>query len=141
MRHLHLPPTLHRVLTVTLSASFAANAVLMLALPRWWYDSVPGVALRGPFNLHFIHDIGVAYLAASVGLAWRAWSPAGAPAALVAALFLGLHAAVHVVDLLAGRCGWESAKVDIVSVLLPAVLAAVVAPGGNAAAARSAPRT
>ena len=40
----------------------------MLARPEIWYYSIPGVTGTGPLNLHFIRDIGCAYLVAAAGL-------------------------------------------------------------------------
>ena len=41
---------------------FTANGLAMLAVPLTWYDAVPGVPATGPFNSHFIRDIGAIYL-------------------------------------------------------------------------------
>jgi hypothetical protein len=39
-----------------------ANGSYMLAAPSRWYLSVPGVTTTGPFNQHFIRDIGLIFL-------------------------------------------------------------------------------
>ncbi|UCI07187.1 hypothetical protein [Mesorhizobium sp. B1-1-8] len=38
------------------------NGIFMLALPADWYLSVPGVTTTGPFNQHFVRDIGLVFL-------------------------------------------------------------------------------
>ena len=47
----------------------------MLAAGPLWYETVPGVPDTGPFNPHFVQDIGVAFLVAGLALAARAWRP------------------------------------------------------------------
>ena len=39
-----------------------ANGLTMLANPDAWYGLLPGVVQTGPFNPHFVRDIGAAYL-------------------------------------------------------------------------------
>ncbi len=48
----------------------AANGLVMLGVPAAWYAAVPGVAATGPFNAHFIRDIGIAYLLCGAALTW-----------------------------------------------------------------------
>ena len=60
------------------------NGAMMLVAPGPWYEAVPGVTGTGPFNSHFIRDIGAAYLACAAGLGWwaaRRTGPAGAESA------------------------------------------------------------
>jgi hypothetical protein len=106
-----------------LAIGLAANALWMLADPRLWYDTIPGVSLTGGFNQHFVRDIGCAYLATAVALAWRARSPAAWPAAMLGAFFLLLHGGLHVADLWLGRCTPAGFLRDAPSVILPALLA------------------
>lgn len=114
-----------RVLAIALGLSGAANGVFMLAAPPLWYDSVPGLAHTGPFNPHFVSDIGVAYLVASVALLARAWRPRYWPAAIAGAAFMCGHAIIHVFDIVLERTG--NAGVDVWLVIVPALLAAWVA--------------
>ena len=94
----------------------------MLADGARWYDSVPGLAHTGPFNPHFVADIGAAYLVASLALIARAWRPRYWPAAVAGAGFMVAHALIHVADLTMERSGdW---RVDVFLVIVPAVLAA-----------------
>lgn len=69
-----------------------ANGAAMLALPGIWFRAVPGAAETGPANIHFIRDIGIAFLAA--GLALSLWRGERA-LALVALAFTGGHAVLH----------------------------------------------
>jgi hypothetical protein len=91
----------------------AINGLAMLGLPETWYGSVPGVAHTGPFNPHFVRDIGCAYLMAGGALVWFALRPAVRPAAWAGAIFLGLHALVHFWDFAAGREELHHLLVDL----------------------------
>jgi uncharacterized protein YjeT (DUF2065 family) len=111
-----------------LAALLAANGLAMLTAPREWYDAVPGVALTGPFNPHFVRDIGCAYVVAGLGLLWRALdAQRGMAAALAGAAFLILHAFVHIGEVIAGVCGTSALWRDAPGVIVPAVLALVLA--------------
>lgn len=111
-----------RILAAMLGIGGAANGVFMLAAPPLWYDSVPGLAHTGPFNPHFVMDIGVAYLVASLALIARAWRPRYWPAAIAGAAFMIGHAIIHVLDIVSERTG--NASVDVGLVIVPALLAA-----------------
>lgn len=100
----------------------AANGLFMLAAPAIWYDSVPGLPHTGPFNAHFVSDIGVAYLVASVALLARTWRSLYWPAAVAGAAFMCGHAIIHVLDIALERTG--NAGVDVWLVIVPALLAA-----------------
>jgi hypothetical protein len=95
----------------------------MLAAPAAWYMAVPGVAETGPFNPHFVRDIGAAYLAAGAPLLGLAIYPAARAAAQAGAAFLTLHALVHIWDAAAGREHVHQLLVDLPAVFLPPVLA------------------
>ena len=111
-----------RILAAVIGVGGAANGVFMLATPPLWYDSVPGLAHTGPFNAHFVSDIGVAYLVASVALLARAGRPRYWPAAVAGAAFMIGHAIIHVLDIVSERTG--NVAVDIGLVIVPALLAA-----------------
>lgn len=114
--------SIKRILATVLGIGGAANGAFMLAAPALWYDSVPGLQHTGPFNPHFVADIGVAYLVASLALLARAWRPRYWPAAAVGAAFMCGHAIVHVLDIVAERTG--NVNVDVGLVIVPALLAA-----------------
>ena len=106
-----------------LAVMLAANGLAMLFAGPWWYGIVPGVVATGPFNPHFVKDIGAAYLVAGVSLGAFALRPGKAFAALVgAAAFLTLHAAIHVGDALASpTCGHDLVR-DLPGIFLPALI-------------------
>jgi hypothetical protein len=49
-------------LAVLLGLALAANGIFMLASPEHWYVLVPGVTSTGPFNQHFLRDIGLIFV-------------------------------------------------------------------------------
>jgi peptidoglycan/LPS O-acetylase OafA/YrhL len=93
----------------------------MLSAPARWYDSIPSVAHTGPFNPHFVADIGAAFLAAGAGLIARAWRPRYWPAAAAGVGFLGLHALIHVFEIATGLSA--NPTQDLALVVAPAALA------------------
>jgi hypothetical protein len=100
-----------------------ANGVFMLLSPDGWYAAVPGVTTTGPFNQHFIRDIGLIFafmgLSFLVGVAkphlrLLLWS---APT-----LWLSGHALFHVWEVAVGICGPSALARDFAAVTLPALL-------------------
>lgn len=104
-----------------------ANGLFMLLAPATWYGLTPGVSATGPFNPHFVRDIGAAYGVAGGSLLALMRYAAAWPAALAGDCFLLLHAAVHVADALQGRIAPTHLLVDAVLVLLPALIALALA--------------
>lgn len=107
-----------RYVLLVLGLYHGANGLVMLGAPSFWYDAVPGVAATGPANGHFIRDIGLAFLAAATALVWAA---RGGPRALivVAVVFLGGHAACHLVEM--GLHGHAPVR-DLALIVLPGFL-------------------
>jgi hypothetical protein len=114
---------MRRAVAWILGIGLAANGLVMLGVPAAWYAAVPGIDATGPFNAHFIRDIGVAYFLCGVALPWFALSPAARPAAVIGAAFLALHAAIHLWDAAAGREHVHQLLIDLPSVFLPPALA------------------
>jgi hypothetical protein len=114
---------MHRTLSAVFAAGLAANGTFMLACPLAWYRAVPGVSETGPFNAHFVRDIGCAFLVSAIGFAWSAFDRQRArTAALVGSTFLCLHALVHLWDLVAGREAPHHLMVDFPAIVVPAAL-------------------
>ncbi len=110
------------------AASNAANAVWMLVAPAHWYRVLPaGVPDFGPFNEHFVRDIGVVFLMMAIALAWAAAAPARRVTIVaVVSLFYVLHAALHVFDTARGFVGPEHWGLDAGGIYLPALLMVAV---------------
>jgi hypothetical protein len=106
-----------------LGVAALANGSFMLLSPHAWYLTVPGVTSSGPFNQHFIRDIGVVFLllgaAFLVGIARPetrlfAWC--------AATLWLGCHALFHLWEVAVGMHGPSALARDFPAVTLPALL-------------------
>jgi hypothetical protein len=106
-----------------LGLALVANGLIMLTLPAIWYAHVPGVVDTGPFNAHFVREIGAAYLICGLALMWFAMRPVVRPAAQIGAAFLAVHALIHLWDTAAGCAAVEQLLVDVPTVLLPPALA------------------
>jgi AhpD family alkylhydroperoxidase len=92
------PRALWALIAALLALALFMNGVAMLGAPFWWYGFVPGVGATGPFNGHFVGDVGAAYVAAAVSLALAVGRLERAAAAPAAA-FLSLHALIHLIPL------------------------------------------
>ncbi len=105
-----------------------ANGAWMLVAPADWYARLPAaVPDTGPFNAHFVRDVGSAFVMMGCVLVAGALRPAWrVPALVVTTLFYVLHALVHVTDTLAGRLPPGHWTVDLPGVYLPAALLVVL---------------
>jgi len=110
-----------RIAAWVLGLMAAGNGAFMLAAGRRWYETIPGVTHTGPFNPHFVADIGAAYLVAGLALVARGWRGGYWPAALAGAAFFALHALIHVIDIASGHSALPG--MDAALVIAPAALA------------------
>ena len=105
-----------------------ANGIFMLVAPEAWYFAVPGVTTTGPFNQHFIRDIGLIFLL--LGTAYLTgvarphmrgvlWSGA--------AIWLSGHALFHFWEVAVGICSVSVLPRDFPAVTLPAIIAIALA--------------
>jgi hypothetical protein len=114
---------MRKAIAAILGLLLAANAVAMIFAPVGWYDAVPGIGATGPANLHFIRDIGCAYLVSALGLLWLILAPRIAwPAAFAGGAFLALHALTHLADAVAGRESRHALMGDLGPIFLPAII-------------------
>jgi peptidoglycan/LPS O-acetylase OafA/YrhL len=111
---------MQRWIAAILAVFNVANGFVMLFASSAWWNNVPGVPDTGPFNLHFVQDVGVAFVVAGLALGARAWRPALWPAAVAGAGFLAAHAVIHLVMIASGH---DHAGADLAAVILPAALA------------------
>jgi hypothetical protein len=112
-----------RILAAALALILGGNGLVMLFAGLWWYGAVAGVPATGPYNPHFVRDIGAAYLVVGASLAAFAIRPRQAwPAVAAAAAFLTLHAAIHVFDAVCGTKPLADMVRDFAGVYLPALI-------------------
>jgi hypothetical protein len=100
-----------------------ANGLFMLAAPADWYFSVPGVTTTGPFNQHFVRDIGLIFL--FVGTAFLVGAARPRHRILLwsaATLWLCGHALFHFWEVAVGICAPSAIARDFAAVTLPALI-------------------
>lgn len=119
-----------RIVLVVLAAGLAFNGAHMLFGAEHWYGSLDSVPFTGPFNPHFVKDIGCAYIASAAGIALGAWRIEWlVPSALAPVAFLGLHAFVHVADAWAGaESAHHAGLVDAIGVYAPPLIVLLAMP-------------
>src|SRR4051812_9101033 len=115
---------LQRIVAIVLAIPLAAMALVMLFAPRAWYDAFPGVVDTGPFNPHFVRDLGSVFLVQAAVLVVFVVAKRPPVSALIAgAAFVTLHALVHIGELLNMSEGAAHVLLrDLPSVYLPTLL-------------------
>lgn len=104
-----------------------ANGIFMLVSPAGWYFAVPGVTTTGPFNQHFIRDIGIVFLFLGAAFLIGAARPQFRVVLWGAAtLWLACHALFHFWEVAVGICGASALARDFPAVTLPALLGAAL---------------
>ena len=112
---------MQRSIAGILAAFNVINGLAMLFAGSTWWVTVPGAPETGPYNPHFVQDVGAAFLAAGLALAVRAWRPRYWQAAMAGSGFLAMHAAIHLVMIAGGHD--HHAAADFATVMVPAALA------------------
>lgn len=105
-----------------------ANGIFMLVSPANWYFAVPGVTTTGPFNQHFVRDIGLIFLGVGAAFLLGVMRPLYRSVAWgAAAIWLSGHALFHLWEVAVGICGPSAMLRDFPAVTLPALLAVGIA--------------
>ncbi len=120
------PDALDRIaqLLVGLVALFALfNGGFMLWDPFGWYQAIGTVKFTGPPNQHFIRDIGLAYLASGLVLAFALPNLATRwLAAFAGSLWLAAHGSLHIWEMATGVCAPDIFWRDAPGVIGPPML-------------------
>lgn len=112
---------------VLLGIAAIANGTFMLVAPESWYFAVPGVTTTGPFNQHFVRDIGLIFLLLGGSFLLGAVQPHlrvllwAAPS-----IWLSGHALFHFWEVAVGICSASVIPRDFPAVTLPAVVGLVL---------------
>jgi len=115
-------------LATLLGLAAAANGLFMLVSPANWYFAVPGVTTTGPFNQHFLRDIGLIFVLIGIAMLTGVARPAARVALWsAAALWLAGHALFHLWEVAVGICGPGALVQDFPAVTLPALLTTILA--------------
>lgn len=110
-------------LAALFGAALLANGIFMLVSPQNWYFAVPGVTSTGPFNQHFLRDIGLIFL--FIGGAFLAGVARPRFRVLLwggATIWLSGHALFHFWEVAAGICSASVIPRDFPAVTLPALV-------------------
>lgn len=106
-----------------LGVAAVANGIFMLVSPEAWYFAVPGVTTTGPFNQHFIRDIGLIFLFIGTAFLTGAMLPRYRLVLWAApTLWLWGHALFHFWEVAVGICGPSVIVRDFPAVTLPALI-------------------
>lgn len=100
----------------------------MLLFPLSWYRDFPAdIPHTGPFNSHFVRDLGVAFLVVALAFAWSARNiDRSYPVHLALTIFLAGHALIHVVDIASGSLPHSHWFIDAPGVFVPALIMIVL---------------
>jgi hypothetical protein len=110
-------------LAAILGVSGIGNGLYMLASPESWYLAVPGVTTTGPFNQHFIRDIGLIFVLMGSGFLVGVARPHLRLAAWAApTVWLSGHALFHFWEVAVGICGPSALARDFPAVTTPALI-------------------
>lgn len=84
-----------RVVLLVIGGLWVSTGGAIFVDPRGFYDLTPGVAMMGPYNVHFIRDVGLGFLASGAMTALGAWRH-DRRLVLAGTLWPLLHALFHV---------------------------------------------
>ena len=104
------------------------NGLWMLVDPYGWYINLPAaVPDTGPYNEHFVRDIGCTFSTLGALLLSAAAVPSmGLPALVATAIFSTMHALVHVYDTARGFLAPSHWAIDFPGVYAPTILLIVL---------------
>jgi len=122
-----MPKALAIIAAVGMGIAALANGFFMLASPEGWYLAVPGVTTTGPFNQHFVRDIGLIFLGVGAAFLLGAARPRLRVFLWAAAsLWLTGHALFHFWEVAAGISAHSAMGRDFAAVTLPAIIGIVL---------------
>jgi len=84
-----------RIILFIIAAISILTGLYIFFAPQAFYDATPGLDLMGPFSVHFIKDVGLAFLASGGAMGWGALKFNRA-AAICGATWPLLHALFHI---------------------------------------------
>lgn len=103
-------------------AALLTGATAFLA-PMMFYTVTPGLEQMGPFNLHFIKDVGLAFIASGAAMTWGAWRR-NRSIAIAGAAWPAMHGLFHVsIQISRGLPSDFVMWFDVLAIIAPAFLA------------------
>lgn len=102
-------------------AYYLLTGLYIAILPHDFYVNAPGVQATGPYNMHFIRDVGFAFLASSVAIGYGIYASVK-PVMMFGALWLLIHGIFHLTLWMVHGMHLDSAAmIDLALVSIPAV--------------------
>lgn len=118
---------MNRIVLLGIGLTWLMTGIVVFADPRSFYDMTPGLSMMGPYSVHFIRDVGLAFVASAIATLAGAWQR-NRVLALAGVGWPFLHALFHV-QIWAHR-GFPLDRIaafDASAVFLPALLGATLA--------------
>ena len=102
-------------------AFYLLTGLYIAVLPHDFYLNAPGAQPTGPYNMHFLRDVGFAFLSSSVAIGYGIYSGVK-PVMVFGALWLLIHGLFHLTLWIVHGMQLDSAAmIDMVVVSIPAV--------------------
>lgn len=110
-----------RLLIWSLVAFYLFTGLYIAVLPHDFYLNAPGAQATGPYNMHFIRDVGFAFLTSSAAIGYGIYAGIK-PVMVFGALWLLIHGLFHLtLWVLHGMQLDSAALIDAVVVSIPAI--------------------
>jgi len=110
-----------RLLIWAFVAFYLLTGVYIAVLPHEFYLNAPGAQATGPYNMHFIRDVGFAFLSSSAAIGYGIYSGVK-PVMVFGSLWLLIHGIFHLtLWTIRGMQFDSAAMIDMMVVSIPAV--------------------
>ena len=110
-----------RILIWAFVAFYLLTGLYIAILPNDFYLNAPGAQGTGPYNMHFIRDVGFAFFSSSVAIGYGIYY-GNKPVMMFGALWLLMHGLFHLTLWMIHGMQFDSAAIiDMVVVSIPAV--------------------
>ncbi|MEQ8860068.1 MAG: hypothetical protein RIC56_15595 [Pseudomonadales bacterium] len=100
---------------------YLATGLFISVLPLVFYETGPGVSDTGPYNMHFLRDVGFAFTVSALGIAYGLRQKLK-PLLVFGTAWLAMHGLFHLVVWFM-HPSIEGAVNDLILVVLPAAVA------------------
>lgn len=111
-----------RLILWILVAYYLATGLYITLMPFDFYTSAPGVAGTGPYNMHFIRDVGFAFTTSALAIGYGLYKQQAA-VMVFGALWLLVHGLFHIgLWFVHGMSTDQAALIDALLVSLPAIV-------------------
>lgn len=110
-----------RWLIWALVAFYVLTGMYLAVFPHDFYLNAPGARETGPYNMHFMRDVGFAFLTSSVAVGYGIYYKAK-PVMLFGSLWLLIHGLFHFTLWMVHGMPLDSAAlIDAIAVTIPAI--------------------